>query len=251
MTNLALHEALTNARMTEVDLAAWCQVDPKTVGRWLANERRMPHRRYRLKACEKLGVGEDVLWPEAIRHQIKTGPDREIIAVYPFRSQVPNALWKHLISDAKSDIIFAGYTNYFLWLEQPNLGAVLRRKVQKGCRVRFILGDPDSEVTARREDVEGVPLKVGTRIHITLDELRKTAGSGIEVRFCDELLAAQHMSTSVFKFDNDMLESKHLADKVGHESPTLHLRRVQTDGIFDRLAFHASELWRRGREVTF
>ncbi|MFJ4770419.1 hypothetical protein ACIP88_15055 [Streptomyces uncialis] len=39
--------------------------------------------------------------------------------------------------------------------------------------MRFLLGDPDGEVTRERERVEGVALTVSTRIRITLGELSK------------------------------------------------------------------------------
>ena len=71
------------------------------------------------------------------------------------------------LADVLVDVVtLAGYTSYFLWLELPNLCGVLRRKAKNGCRVRFLLGDPDSEATRHREAVEDVPLTVSTRIRI-------------------------------------------------------------------------------------
>lgn len=82
------------------------------------------------------------------------------MTVYPYRSACPKSVWRNLISAAGSEIVFAGYPNYFLWLEHPNL-----------------------------------------------------------------------------------------AKLVGHDSPILHLRQHQADGLFDRFAYHASELWSSGRDV--
>jgi hypothetical protein len=94
-------------------------------------------------------------------------------SVYPSRSACPASLWRKLITSATREIVFAGYTSYFLWIEQPNLGAALRRKAQAGCKVRFLIGDPDSEVTRQREQIEATPLTVSTRIAVTLGELEK------------------------------------------------------------------------------
>ncbi|WP_018654540.1 DUF5919 domain-containing protein [Actinomadura flavalba] len=243
MTNLALRQAMDSAKLTADDLAAHCGVDVKTVTRWVAEEGRMPHPRHRWAVGQVLGVDHTVLWPESIRKNIKTGPDREIVAAYPYRSAVPKALWRSLISDATTNLVFAGYTNYFLWLEIPNLRSILRRKAERGCRIRFLLGDPASEITRRREEREGVPLTIGTRINITLDELGKMGETeGIDVRFSDD-----HIAMSVFIFDEDMLMSTHLANLVGHDSPVLHLRRTQSDGLYDRYAHHVTELWNGGR----
>jgi len=244
--NDALRQALADARLTEQELAEACQVDVKTVARWIADEGRTPHLRHRWAASVALGVDEAVLWPDTIRKNVKTGPDREVIAVYPYRSACPKSVWRRLISDASNELTFAGYTNYFLWLEIPNLRAVLRRKAERGCHVRFLIGDPESDVTRRREELESVPLTVGTRIKITLDELSKLNDvPGIEVRYGDD-----HIAMSVFIFDDQMLVTPHLARLVGHDSPMFHVQRYQEDGIFDRFTYHFTELWNNGRPVT-
>jgi hypothetical protein len=41
-----------------------------------------------------------------------------------------------------------------LWIEQPNLGAALPHKDGVGCKVRFLVGDPDGEATGQRERIE-------------------------------------------------------------------------------------------------
>lgn len=239
MVNVPLRQALANAKLTTEDLAERCEVDVKTVARWIQNESRVPHPRHRWAAAEALGVDVAVLWPDAIRTTVKTGPDREVLAVYPYRSACPKSVWRNLITSATSEMTFAGYTNYFLWLEHPNLSKVLRRKAEQGCRIRFLIGDPDSEVTRRRESVENVPLTVSTRIRITLSELEKLRDvPGIEARFSDD-----HIALSVFAFDSQMLVTPHLANLVGHDSPMLHLQRHQDDGIFDRFTHHVKELW--------
>lgn len=241
VSNAALRQALADGQMTERDLASACGVDVKTVARWITEDGRTPHPRHRWAACEALGVDEQVLWPDVVRSAVKTGPDREIVAAYPYRSDCPRSVWRRLIMDAESELVFAGYTSYFLWLEQPNLRATLRRKAEAGCRVRFLVGDPDSEVTRRREQAEDVPLTVGTRIKVTLDELGKLRDV-VEARFSDE-----HVALSVFRGDNEMIVCQHLARAVGHDSPTQHLRRRQADGLFDRFAGHAEVLWESAR----
>jgi transcriptional regulator with XRE-family HTH domain len=236
---------MTSARLTEQDLATRCNVDAKTVARWVGDESRIPHPRHRYAASEALGVDEAVLWPDGIKRNVKTGPDREIVAVYPYRSACPKSVWRNLIGGATHQLVFAGYTNYFLWLEIPNLRGVLRRKVERGCKIRFLVGDPDSDVTRHREEVEAVPLTVGTRIRITLDELSKLADvPGIEARFSDE-----HIAMSVFIFDDQMLVSTHLARLVGHDSPLIHVRRCQDDGLYDRFASHVAQMWRSGNAL--
>lgn len=246
MANDALRQALADARMSADGLAAKIGVDPKTVARWLADEGRMPHPRHRWQAADALGVEEGVLWPDIVRAALKTGHDREVVAVYPYRSNVPRTLWRDLIGRASRRLDFAGFTNYFLWLEHPGLRGALRRKSEAGAEIRWLVGDPDSEVTAERERIEAVPLTVSTRIRVSLDELGKLRQEAPQVRarFSD-----RHIGMSVWIFDDDMLVSTHLADLLGNDSPTLHLRRRGADGMYDRYASHVAYLWDHGRDV--
>ncbi|WP_406267059.1 DUF5919 domain-containing protein [Nocardia sp. NBC_00881] len=195
--------------------------------------------------CKVLEAEEADLWPSAVRLTLKTGPDREVIQVFPYRSAAPASLWRTLIAKAKRELMFAGYTNYFLWLEHANLSHLLRRKAANGCRIRFLIGDPDSAVTREREREENVPLTLATRIAVTVGELHKLRGiDNIEARF-----ETGHVNLSVFRFDNDMIVTPILARRVGHDSPMLHIRREQNDGMFDRFTDHVEELWIRGQSI--
>ncbi|MEU3665721.1 XRE family transcriptional regulator [Streptomyces virginiae] len=241
--NVALRDAMTRAGMTRMGLASKVGVSGKTVDRWLSDTSRVPHRRAEI--AEALEVSADMLWPQAVQAAFKTGPGREILDVYPSRNECPSIVWARLIDGATRQITFAGYTNYFLWQEQARIADRLRAKVEAGCQVRFILGEPESEVTRRREQVEDVPLTVGTRIRITLDQLAKLGPlPGLEARFSDA-----HIALSVFRFDDKMLVSQHIAKRLGHDSPTFLLRRLQTGGLFDQYAHHVDALWAGGRPV--
>ncbi|WP_405880132.1 helix-turn-helix domain-containing protein [Streptomyces sp. NBC_01136] len=243
--NEALRRAMAQARMTDRQLAEKCGVDIKTVGRWVTEAGRVPRARQRWAVCEALGEDEAVLWPAAAKKAIKVGPDREVVSVYPYRSGCPASLWRSLITKAERELTFAGYTNYFLWLEQARFGTALRRKAAQGCRVRFLLGDPDSDLTRSREQDEDVALTLSTRIRVTLAELEKIRRQpGIDARFSDG-----HAYLSVFRFDDDMILTPLLTHSVGHDAPTLHLRRHQNDGMFGRFASHVDELWNRGTPV--
>ncbi|MEV6758482.1 XRE family transcriptional regulator [Streptomyces sp. NPDC051214] len=234
-------------------MAARIGVTSKTVERWLADEDLVPHARNREDAARALGVDEDMLWPKAIKERLKTGGDLEIVESFPYRSAAPSALWASLIEESQNDLFFSGYTNYFFWTHVPAFSQVLRRKTKQGVRVRFLLGDPDGEVTRQRETIEDVALTVSTRIHMTLEELKRVGGleglEGLEVHFSAPEDAVNHVSLSVFRFDEQELVTPHLARLVGHDSPLMHLRRVKEGGMFDRFAEHAEELWSRSRPV--
>ncbi|MGW3950703.1 XRE family transcriptional regulator [Streptomyces sp. NPDC004752] len=186
-----------------------------------------------------------------MKDRVKTGGDLEIVRTYPYRSACPSTVWGELVASTKEDLFFAGYTNYFLFIDQPNFVVTLRSKLESGCRIRFLLGDPESDITRQREAVEDVTLSVSTRIRITLENLRKLDGAeGLEVRYSAPEDATNHVSLSVFRFDAQALLTPHLARLVGHDSPLLHLRRRDEGGLFDRFTEHAEELWARATPVS-
>ena len=229
-------------------LALHLGVSRKTVERWIGNADHVPHARTRASASAYLGVSEEMLWPKAAKAVVKTGPDREIVTVYPYRSACPKAVWAELVDGAKEEIFFAGYTNYFIFLDQPHFHLTLQEKLRQGVRVRFLLGDPSSEVTRAREAVEDVALSVSTRIRIAQENLAKVGEhDGLEVRYSAVEDAPNHVGLSVFRFDNDALVCPHLARLVGHDSPMMHLRHKADHGMFDRFAEHAEELWSRAQ----
>jgi hypothetical protein len=248
--NTDLRHAMADANLSPRVLALRVGVTPKTVERWLADSTLVPHPRNRADVSRVLGVDEAMLWPGAVKTVIKTGPDKEIVAVYPYRSACPSSVWAQLIAGAHTDLVFAGYTDYFLWLEQPAFHTTVRSKAEEGCRVRFLLGEPDGEITRRREDIEDVALTVSTRIRITLENIAKLQGvPGVEARFCSPQDAVNFVSLSVFRFDHDALVTPHLSRGAGHDSPLLHLRKNQEGGLFDRFSTHAEELWDGARPV--
>lgn len=246
MANAQLREALARANMTEAALAGAVGCDEKTVQRWVSDAARLPHPRHRYAAAKALGVEESDVWPEVMRNNLKTGHDREVVTVYPYRSAVPGSLWRELIGGADKKIVFAGYTNYFLWIDLSNLQRVLKRKLDNGVEVGFLVGDPDSEVTRRREEIEKVPLSVSTRIAVSVDALNRLRSEAPNVQ---ARLSDRHIALSVFQFDDNMIVNVHIADLLGHDSPTLHLRRHGDDGLFDRFAGHVEHLWKDARDV--
>ncbi|WP_254886208.1 XRE family transcriptional regulator [Streptomyces sp. NA02950] len=188
-----------------------------------------------------------MLWPKSVRNRLKTGGDQEIVQSYPYRSACPSTVWADLIAGADDELYFAGYTSYFLWTQVPALSQTLRQKAEGGCRVRFLLGDPNGAVTRQREQIEDVTLTVSTRIGMTLEQLARMGPvDGVEARFSAAADAVNHVSLSVFRFDDQALVTPHLARLVGHDSPLMHLRRLGDGGMFSRFAEHAEELWSGG-----
>lgn len=95
--NDTLRRALFTAHLTEEDVAAHLEVDPKTVRRWLTG--RLPYARHRQTLAHLLNVEESILWPRLnhVRHL-----DSELVAVYPHDLE-PSA-WMAFFNSARSEI---------------------------------------------------------------------------------------------------------------------------------------------------
>ncbi|MFF4602031.1 XRE family transcriptional regulator [Streptomyces sp. NPDC001339] len=225
-------------------------VSGKTVERWIADEELIPHARNREDASNALGVEAEMLWPKAVKERLRGGGGQEVVESYAFRSACPSGIWADLISDASDELFFGGYTSYFLWTQIPAFPETLRRKAEGGCRVRFLLGDPDGDVTRQREQIEDVRLTVSTRINTTLEQVARLGRvDGLEARFSAPTDAMNHVSLSVFRFDDEALVTPHLATAVGHDSPLMRLRRRSDQGVFSRFVAHCDELWERATPV--
>lgn len=70
-----------------------------------------------------------------------------------------------------------------------------------------------------------MPLTVSTRINVTLDQIGRV-GAPVEVRVKD-----RHNALSVWIFDEDVIVRTHLADLLGHDSPTLHMRAARRRAV--------------------
>jgi transcriptional regulator with XRE-family HTH domain len=219
----------------------------RNLGLWVPSETDLADLQYR---PDPTTLSDDVLVSELIRRCTQRS-DREIVNIYPHRSQVPKELWERLFTSSRHEIDLGGYTNYFFWTEIPEFSKLLRDKARDDVLVRVLVGDPGNEVTRRREEIEHAALSLTTRIRITLDELRKLGPTnGLEARL-SETNAEAHVSRSVFRFDSEAIVCEHIADRLGHGSLTFHLRRIQEGGPFDQYMAHFEHLWAGARPLTF
>ncbi len=232
---------MTRARVTVDDVARTTGVDQKTVYRWLGSADRVPHPRHRFAVAKLIGDDEEWLWPASSSRAPAMEPERagELVAAYPYRSDVPTGLWWELIGRATKQIDLLGYTLYFLGLQHLELISTLQAKCRAGCAIRAAIGHPDSRHVTYRDEEEGTPLTLTVRIRTTLTTWADLMTSpGFELRYQDVPLY-----NSVFRFDSEMFVTPHLYATVGSQTPLLHLRRLGPGGLFDRFAAHFEGVW--------
>lgn len=163
----------------------------------------------------------------------------EIVGAYPYRSQFPVSAWWDLISNATRQIDLLGYTLYFLAMQHPELVQVLRKKCESGCVVRAAIADPASQHVAYRDAEEDQPITLVVRINSTIKHLTPLLNCvNFQIRYQDIPLY-----NSIFRFDDEMLVTPHLYATTGASAPLLHLRRIDSGGMFGRFASHFEDVW--------
>lgn len=235
MTNLRLRGALLNAGMTAAALADVVQVDPKSVTRWLAEDR-IPHPTTRQKVAAAVQQQETFLWPTLL-------PDPEecpaglvdIKRVWPTRSSISSETWHGLFSKATEALDILVYAGAFL-IEALDLADVLVWKAAQGTRIRVLVADPHSSAVALRAaelSLEWLP----QRCQSTLDYLRRVDGISLRPH------GASHYA-SLFRFDDLLLANTHAYGIWACHSPVLQLHRSSSAKLFDFYTTSFNRIWR-------
>ena len=124
--NESLRRALLRARLSEEDVAARLEVDPKTVRRWL--EGRVPYPRHRWLLATALGLDEADLWPQLSASRSRP---QEVQAIYPHREDIPRETWLRLFGHAQERIDILASSALFLAAD-PEVMAILADRAARG-----------------------------------------------------------------------------------------------------------------------
>jgi transcriptional regulator with XRE-family HTH domain len=238
MANERLRKAMAAAHKTVQDVSEAAGVNEKTVQRWLSG--RVPHARHRWTVASLLEEDERFLWPTA-EGELAPGAatTAEVVATYAHRVDVPAKQWWDLLVGARRQIDLLGYAMLFLPEAHPRLADLLRGKAAAECRVRILLGDPDSRQVAERDAEKRLGGTLVGRVRNSLVHFRSLVGcEGVDIH-----LHATPLYNSTFRFDEEMFVTPHLYGVPGSWAPLLHLRRLGNGGIFDRFAQHFEDVW--------
>lgn len=236
MTNQRLRGALLNAGMTTAALADAVQVDPKSVSRWLTEDR-VPHPPTRQKVAAALHQQETFLWPTLLPGSERCGPGAvELERVWPTRSSISSDTWHALFSKATQTLDILVYAGAFL-IETLDLADVLVWKASRGTRIRVLVADPSSPAVGLRA-AELSLAWLPQRCQSTLDYLRRVQGISLRPH------GASHY-VSLFRFDDLLLANTHVFGIWACHSPVLQLHKSTSAGLFDFYTTSFDRTWRR------
>lgn len=227
---------MLHAGLTAAALADAAQVDPKSVGRWLIEDR-IPHPVTRHKVASILQEQETFLWPTLL---VESEDDcamaiGEIDQVWPARSMISTETWHGLFSGATRRLDILVYAGAFL-VETLDLADVLAWKAATGTRIRILVANPDSQAVRLRAAELSLDWLPG-RCASTMRYLQPVGG--IELR----QHAAIHYA-SLFRFDDTLLANTHAAGVWACHSPVLHLRRTPSTALFEFYLRSFETIWR-------
>jgi transcriptional regulator with XRE-family HTH domain len=231
--NENLCRALLQARLTEEDVAAHLQVDPKTVRRWL--EGRVPYMRHRWAIAAMLGVDETDLWPQL--RSAQTRPD-EVVAVYPRGSAVPWDVWLRVLGSAQREIGILDHPGTPLVGDQP-VRELLAERVRCGVSVRICLTTSGVGGVAERpasagSDASGGEISDELAIYVPLREQGR-----VELR-----LQRGIVYSSIYFGDDQLLVSQHAYGIAAGQAPVLYLQRIEDGDMAEAYLNTFEQSWR-------
>src|SRR2546421_12919667 len=112
--------------LTPASVAEHLGVDPKTVERWITQDR-TPSPKHRHSIAALLREGESYLWPNALTAERAAHVTQsEVVHIYPRRGAVPTDLWQRLLDQAQNQIGVLAYAGLFLPEQNPQWASTLR-----------------------------------------------------------------------------------------------------------------------------
>jgi transcriptional regulator with XRE-family HTH domain len=237
--NERLRNSIAAAGLTVNSMAHDVGVDPKTIARWITQDR-IPHPRHRRAAAALVRAEETYLWPALVTEKVaQFATSAELITLYPHRGAVPGYLWLALAEAAQNAIDVLAFAGLFLWDGYPDLPGLLAAKAKAGTRIRVTLGDPESQALRLRGKEEGIDDALSARVHMSLTYLRQAMKTpGVEVR-----LHGTTLYNSIYRFDDQLLVNSHAYGAPAAQSPVLHIRRLPGGRLFSHYQESFERVW--------
>jgi len=244
VSNERLRAAILSSDLELSTIATRVGVDPKTIEKWVAG--RAPHRRNKYALAAILGREVSYLWTDEqdTAETVALG-QAELVTLYPHRSVAPSSAWTDLYGRAVEKLDLLVYAGFWL-SEDPLFFRIVREKSEAGVAVRFLLGDPESEVVAQRGADEGIGAAMAAKIRNALVNYTKLFElPGVEFRVLRTVLY-----NSIYRADDELLVNTHIHGVGAYLAPVLHIRRLPQGTMFASYAESFERVWADARPLA-
>jgi len=221
--NENLRRALLRARLSDEDVAARLEVDPKTVRRWL--EGRTPYLRHRWALAGLLDLDETDLWPQA--RTTRPHP-AEVRAIYPHRDSVPTEVWLDLFRSAEQQVDILDSSSLFLAADTGIL-ATLTNLAKSGVQERICLADPDCGGGSDAADHTREALSRYKNLH--------------QVHSFQIRLHRTPLNNAIYRADDELLVSQQAFAIPARRTPVLRLRRTDDSDMVTTYLESFDRIW--------
>jgi len=236
--NEPLCRALTRAALSEVDVAARLEVDPKTVRRWM--DGRLPYLRHRMALCALLGVSQADLWPQLRRRG--PWPD-EVSAVYPHLEAVPHEVWLNMFGSARREVDVLACSE-LLSADGLVMNVLLASRIRTGVAVRICVAQQESPSACAIGAMQG---DGGTsccgEMALALTSELRSLGS-LAVRDYEGILY-----NTICRADDELLAAQHAYGIDPRGGSVVLLNNVGTTGMFGAYAESFDRAWATARPL--
>jgi len=165
----------------------------------------------------------------------------ESVTPYADRGLVTREQWNGIIRGATRELWLYGMAEYG-YASDTDVPAILERATARGCRVRILLLNPGSAVSAAIDQDEGHPpgtLAARTRAALArFGAMRRQCGPGMRIRVYDG-----HPTVSVVRGGEAMLVTPYMRFFIGSNSPTFEFRAREAPKMFTRYIRHFEATW--------
>jgi transcriptional regulator with XRE-family HTH domain len=244
MPNHRLRNALIASETSQAQLAEAVDVDPKSVERWITQDR-LPHPTTRAKVAKLLRFDETYFWPTLLDSEnSRAASQAELVQLWPSRNAVPEEIWRSLFAQADEQIDILVYSGGFL-IEAYGLVEIIERKSAEGVSFRILLGDPRCEQVRIRGEDEGLST-MPERCRSTAEYLATVAAlPDVDIRLHQTVLYA-----SQYRFDDSALINNHTYGEWAAQSPVLHLINVPGGHLFEYYNNAFERVWDTGHSIN-
>lgn len=220
MANERLRASMTAAGYSVQTLAEAVEVDPKSVRRWISQER-VPHASTRAAVAKVLGREETFYWPSLLDSPAALGATRsELVQMWPSRDRVPHDVWRSLIDSSHQHLDVLAYSGGFL-VESFRLVDLIHERAGAGLQVRIALGDAASTNVRDRGRAEGLP-SLPARASSTIEYL----GDVVDLEQVQVRVHGTPLYASLYRFDDELLVNSHTHGLPAKDNPVHHYRAV-------------------------